>query len=61
MFDGLIIDVKKVKNGTYLINEKVLLTIQPDGTVNASFDDISEEEVEKIIDEFFEKPVEKLY
>lgn len=57
----MIKDVKKVKKGTYLINDEVLLFIQDDGSVKANFDEnLTDDEVEQIINEFFEKPVEHL-
>ena len=55
---SLITDVKKIYKNSYLINNEVKLIINKDGTVNAHFNDISNTEVDEIINEFFEKPIE---
>lgn len=57
----MIEDVKKIGKYSYLINDKVKITIREDGSVRAEFNDLSEAHVEALINEFFEKPVEKFY
>lgn len=54
---SLIKDVKKIKDFTYLINNSVKLSISEDLNCTAEFDDsiLSEDDVNKLIDEFFIK------
>jgi len=53
----MIKSVKKIKTGMYLINENLKLSVSDeDMSVNAEFneEDYSDDEVNTIIDEFFE-------
>jgi hypothetical protein len=52
----MITEIKKIGDSTYLINECIKLTINPDTSCTADFDEtvITEDEVNAIIDSFFE-------
>jgi tRNA1(Val) A37 N6-methylase TrmN6 len=58
----MIYEIRKIKEFTYKINDSVVLSIHKDGSTKLDFDPklITQQEADKLLNEFFDEPIEKL-